>query len=69
LLDQKSLFVRNLADKLLTYAIGRGTRPEDKPVIERIARRTEQNGYKFASLIIGIVESEPFLMQSGAKTK
>jgi len=65
LLEQKPLFVRNLADKLLTYAIGRGTKPEDRPVIERIARRAEQNGYKFASLILGIVESDPFLKQSG----
>jgi len=61
MLKHKDQFIRNLADKLLTYALGRGTKPYDRPTLNQIVRRADAEGNKFSSLILAIVESDAFL--------
>jgi hypothetical protein len=53
-------FTRTVAEKLLTYALGRGTEYYDMPVVRSIVRDASRNNYRFSSLILGIVKSPPF---------
>jgi len=55
-------FVRTVTEKLLTYALGRGVEYEDMPVVRAIVRDAARNDYRFSSLLMGIVKSEPFQM-------
>lgn len=63
LLSRKDEFVEGLADKLLTYALGRGLDYYDQPVVRDIRRQAEKNNYKFSSLVLAIVNSVPFEMR------
>ncbi len=56
-------FVGTLAEKLMTYALGRGLEHYDAPAIRAILREAAQNDYRFSSLVVGIVESMPFRMR------
>jgi hypothetical protein len=53
-------FARCLAEKLLTYAIGRGMEPYDRPVVAGIAHAAQAGDYKFSTFVLGIVHSDPF---------
>src|SRR6267378_7154927 len=64
LLEQPGQFVGNLTERLLTYALGRGTEYYDAPVTRAITRDAARNGYRWSSLILGIVGSTPFQMRS-----
>ncbi|MEX0716502.1 MAG: DUF1592 domain-containing protein [Planctomycetaceae bacterium] len=64
LLDRPELFVGTMAEKLLTYAIGRGIEPYDAPAIRRIVRDAQENDFRFSSLVLGIVQSTPFQMRA-----
>jgi hypothetical protein len=55
--------VETLAEKLLTYAIGRGLEASDRPALREIRRRVESEDYRFSALVAGIVESVPFRMR------
>lgn len=56
----RDAFTRGLAEKLLTYALGRGVEGYDHPVIKKIAARVAANNYRFSSLVTEIVNSLPF---------
>jgi len=61
------LFVQTLAEKLMTYALGRGVEPGDMPEIRRIVREAALDDHRLSALIMGVVESVPFRMRrSGA---
>ena len=53
-------FVETLAEKLLTYALGRGLDFYDQPAVREIRRRVESQDYRFSALVGGIVDSVPF---------
>ena len=61
--ERKDQFTRCLAEKLLIYAMGRGTEYYDKCAIDQILAETQQHEYKFAYLIAGIIKSDPFQKQ------
>jgi len=61
-------FVRTLTEKLLTYGLGRGVEYQDMPVVRSIVHEAGRNDYRFSSLVLGIVESEPFQMNRKAET-
>jgi hypothetical protein len=63
LLARKDEFVEGLADRLLTYALGRGLEYYDQPVVRDIRRQAEKNDYRFSSLVLAIVNSVPFEMR------
>lgn len=61
--SQADLFTRNLVDKMLTYALGRGLEPSDTAAVEQIMSRLKQDGYRSGTLIQEIVNSAPFQMR------
>jgi hypothetical protein len=67
LLKKKGEFVHCLADKMLTYAIGRGLEPSDKCYVDEVARHVETQDYRFSSLVAAVVRSEPFRNARPAK--
>jgi mono/diheme cytochrome c family protein len=60
LLSRPELFAGTLTEKLLTFALGRGVEYYDAPAVRKILRDAERDGYRFSSLILGIVKSVPF---------
>jgi hypothetical protein len=55
-------FLRVVTDKLLIYALGRGTEYYDMPLVRSIVRDAQRDNYRFSSLVLGIVKSDPFRM-------
>jgi Protein of unknown function (DUF1592)/Protein of unknown function (DUF1588)/Protein of unknown function (DUF1585) len=53
-------FVMTAIEKLLTYALGRGLVHTDAPAMREIMRRTEADKHSLYSLIMNVVESQPF---------
>ena len=64
LMMRKDEFVETFAEKLLTYAIGRGLEPSDRSTLREIRRTVEASDYRFSALVGGIVGSVPFRMRS-----
>ena len=58
-------FVRTLALRMLTFALGRGPEHYDKCAVDQIVREMERNDYRFSSLILGVVKSVPFQLRRG----
>lgn len=58
-------FHRALAEKLLTYGIGRGMEYFDAPSIDRIVKEMEKNGGSLRHIIYGVVDSVPFQKRRG----
>jgi hypothetical protein len=56
-------FTNVVAEKLLTYALGRGLEFYDAPAVRAIAREAAAGGYRFSALVLGIVKSAPFQMR------
>jgi hypothetical protein len=61
LLANKELFVRNLVEQMMTYALGRQLEYSDRPSVARIMADLEKNDYKFGTLIEGVATSYPFV--------
>jgi len=58
-------FEHCLAEKMLTYALGRGVEPYDRPAVEGIVRNLDANDGRMSALVMGIIKSLPFQMQRG----
>ena len=63
LLRRPELFVGTLAEKLETYALGRGMDYYDAPAIRTIVRDARAQNYRISSIILGVVKSQPFQMR------
>jgi mono/diheme cytochrome c family protein len=61
-------FAEVVAEKLLTYAVGRGTEFDDMPMVRRIARDAAKNQYRFSAMVMSIVKSDIFQMNQKAAT-
>jgi hypothetical protein len=66
LLRRPELFAGTLTEKLLTFALGRGVEYYDGPAVRKIVREAQPGGYRFSSLILGIVRSAPFQMRKSS---
>ena len=53
---------------MLTYALGRGLEYYDKCAVEDVCNELKANDYRFTALLIGVINSKPFLM-SNTKTE
>jgi mono/diheme cytochrome c family protein len=61
LLKNPDLFVATVAEKLMTYGLGRGLTSSDMPQVRAIVRATKAGGHRFSSIVLGIVNSPSFL--------
>ena len=58
-------FTRNLAGKMMIYALGRGTESYDQLLIRDIVDKMEKADYRFQTLVREIVHSLPFQARRG----
>lgn len=56
-------FVETLTERLLMYAVNRRLEYFDMPQVRRIARNAKKDNYTFASLVLGIVNTDAFRKQ------
>src|SRR5438876_3857692 len=55
-------FVEVVAEKLVTYGLGRGVEYQDMPLVRSIARNAARDDNRFSALVLGVVNSKPFQM-------
>jgi hypothetical protein len=60
LVRRSDQFVRVVTEKLLTYALGRGVEYQDMPLVRSMVHDAAPGNYKFSSIVLSIVKSEPF---------
>ena len=58
--ERRDQFVRCLSEKMLTYALGRELQSFDRCAVDDIVSDWSDDEYRFQSLVMGIVQSEPF---------
>jgi Protein of unknown function (DUF1592)/Protein of unknown function (DUF1588)/Protein of unknown function (DUF1587)/Protein of unknown function (DUF1595)/Protein of unknown function (DUF1585) len=63
LLKRPEVLVGTMTEKLMTYALGRRVEASDMPAVRAIVRDAAQDGYRFSSIVRGIVSSVPFQMR------
>ena len=63
LLKTPERFVGTVAEKLLTYALGRNLESSDMAAVRAIVRDAAESDYRFSSVVLGIVKSTPFQMR------
>jgi hypothetical protein len=66
---RKENFARNVTQKLLTFALGRGLEYYDKCAVDKIMAALERNNYRFSTLAAEIAKSDPFLLRRGEGAK
>jgi hypothetical protein len=64
LLARPEVFVGTVTEKLMIYALGRGLEPVDMPVVRNILRGAAKTNYPMQSVVLGIVQSNPFQMRT-----
>jgi mono/diheme cytochrome c family protein len=68
LLGRPEQIAKTITEKLLTYALGRGVEYYDAPAIRGILREAASGGYRWSSLVLGIVKSAPFQMRRSSES-
>lgn len=65
--SQKNQFVKCLAEKLMTYALGRGmTSASDDATLDHLVQKTASSNYRFSSLVEAITASDAFRKRGAA---
>lgn len=67
LLARRDDFVRAFAEKLLTYALGRGLEPYDRCTVDDVVAAARANEYRFSSFVQAIVASDAFRLRGAAE--
>ncbi len=62
LLKHQDVLLRNFAENLLTYAVGRRVEYGDMPAVRAIVRDAAKNNSRFSSFVLGVVNSAAFRM-------
>jgi mono/diheme cytochrome c family protein len=62
---RKDEFVACLAEKMLTYALGRGLEDYDACTVQNIAKDVSADGHRFSRMVLEIVKSDPFRKRRG----
>jgi hypothetical protein len=66
LLTHREEFVATVAEKLLTYAIGRGLDYYDRPTLRQIVRDARSSDFRWSTLVLEVTKSVPFQMRQRA---
>jgi hypothetical protein len=62
LVSHQDMVLRNFADNLMTYAVGRRTQYTDMPALRTIVGRAAAQGNRFSAFVLGVVHSAAFRM-------
>jgi hypothetical protein len=60
-------FVKTVTEKLLIYALGRGLESYDMPALRKIVADAAPDDYRVHAIVLGIVNSYPFLNRDGTR--
>ena len=63
MMEHPEQLVSTMTESLLTYALGRGLEYYDMPVVRKIVKDAARDDYRFHSVVLGIVNSDPFQMR------
>ncbi|MEO6246395.1 MAG: DUF1592 domain-containing protein [Opitutaceae bacterium] len=63
ILKRPDLFMNTVAEKLLTYALGRGVEYFDAPSVRKMVNEAGHDDYRLSALIVALVNSTPFQMR------
>jgi hypothetical protein len=63
LAKRPDVFVGVLAERMLTYGVGRGLEHYDMPAVRTIVRDARASNYRFSSIVLGVARSVPFQMK------
>jgi hypothetical protein len=63
LVKRPTPLVRNFAENLMAYGLGRRVEYFDQPTVRAIAKAAEANNFKMSSFILGVVKSDAFRMR------
>jgi len=66
LLSHSDLFVTNIVEKLMTYALGRVIDYHDMPAVRAIVGKAQLEDVHFSALVLGVVQSAPFHQRTKA---
>jgi hypothetical protein len=68
LLTRPEALIRNLTERLMTYALGRRLDYRDMPAVRSITRAAARDNNRFSAIVLGIVKSAAFQMSTGEAT-
>jgi hypothetical protein len=62
---KKDQFARCVIEKMMIYALGRGIEPYDDRAVDKALGSLAKDKYRFSTLVVEIVKSDPFRMRRG----
>ncbi|HVV28740.1 MAG TPA: DUF1592 domain-containing protein [Rhizomicrobium sp.] len=63
LMTRKDQFVEAFTERLMTYGLGRGLEAYDMPAVRAVRYAAAKDDYRMQTIIMGIVQSVPFVMR------
>jgi hypothetical protein len=60
LMARPDQFTATMAERMLTYAVGRSLTPADMPVVRSVVRDVKAGRYRFSSMVMAVAMSAPF---------
>ncbi|MGE3511771.1 MAG: DUF1592 domain-containing protein, partial [Vicinamibacterales bacterium] len=60
LIGRREQFVGTVAERLLSFALGRSVEYYDRPTLRAIVRDAAPGGYRWSTVIMGVIKSAPF---------
>ena len=64
LLRRPERFAGAVVEKLLAFSLGRALEHYDRPAVRKIVRDAAPGGYRWSSIVLGVVNSTPFRMKA-----
>ena len=62
----RDAILTTMVERLLIYGLGRGVEYYDMPAIRKIMRESARDDFRWSSVLLGIITSEPFQMRRAA---
>jgi hypothetical protein len=67
--ENSDAFRRCLSEKMLTFALGRGLEYYDRCAVDAILEALDEGGNRLSTLVLAVVQSEPFQMRTATGAK
>jgi hypothetical protein len=64
ILRYREQYVRNVAERMMTYAVGRAMTYRDMPEVRAVVREAAGGGYRFQDLILAVARSDAFQLNT-----